>query len=120
MLTKTDLNAMRKVIREEVEGEIRDAKQTLDTNIRLSRIQIQGDIRGLDDRVKNVELGVNKLEKDMKSNKRELRYLRKTLNVVIGDYDEKDHALDKRVTEIEGHLGLSFISELPIASPVDF
>ena len=59
MLTNADLSAIKKIIREEVGNEVKDAKQTLEAEIRLSTIQIQSDINDLEDRMKNVEIRLN-------------------------------------------------------------
>ena len=108
MLTKTDFDQIgklvRKVVREEVETEISDAKKTLESQIRLSKMEVRSDISDLDDRVKNVEVTVSTLDKDMKNVKKDLNYLKKSMNLVVKNYDEGDTKLARRVTRIEEHL----------------
>lgn len=48
-----------------------------------------------------------KLDKKLKPIKKDLRYLRKTVDLIVANYDEADVKLDRRVKKIEHHLGLS-------------
>ena len=41
MLTKPDIAQIRKVVREEVETEVKDSTRNLESQIRLSRMQVQ-------------------------------------------------------------------------------
>ncbi len=111
MLTKSDFDqigkAVRKIVREEVETEVSDAKKTLESQIRLSKLEIKSVISDVDDRVKNVEVTVSTLEKDMKKAKKDLSYIKKTVDLIVKNYDEGDVLLGKRVTKIEKHLGIS-------------
>ena len=104
MLTKSDLSQIRKIIREEVETEVSDAKKTLESLIRISKLEIKSSINDVDDRLKNVEIGVDMLEKDMKNVKKDLKYLKQTANLIIKNYEEEDIKLQKKVTRIEEHL----------------
>lgn len=45
-------------------------------------------------------------DRELKPIKKDLRCLKKTLNIVIKNYDEGDVKLGRRVTRIEKHLGL--------------
>lgn len=109
-LTKSDLDqiekAVRKVVREEVEAEVKDSTRTLDTQIRMSKIQVQHDISELDDRMKNVEVRVDNIQKDIKTSKKDLRYISKTVDIIAKNYDEEDVKLNRRVRRIEQHLML--------------
>lgn len=60
MLTKQDLLAIRKIVREEIENEIQNAKSEIMTEIKLSRMRVQNDIDILTDRIKNVEILLRK------------------------------------------------------------
>lgn len=104
MLDKTDLSQIRKIIREEVETEVSDARQTLETLIRLTKMELKSEISDVDDRLKNVQIATNNLEKDMKIVKKDVREIHKTINTIVKNYDEGDTALGKRVTKIETHL----------------
>ena len=68
MLTKSDLQAIDKLItgriREEVEAEGRNIRDELKGDIQESRIRIQQEIRDLSDRIKNIEIRINNFEKD--------------------------------------------------------
>lgn len=69
MLTKTDLQAIDKLfskrIREEIEAEGRNIRDELKSDILSSRIRVQQEIRDLADRIKNLEIRTNGLEKDI-------------------------------------------------------
>lgn len=106
MLTKTDLSQIRKIIREEVETEVSDAKKTLESLIRISKLEVKSQINDVDDRLKNVEIGVDMLGKDMKNVKKDLKFLRETANLIIKNFEEADIILKKRVEKIEEHLGI--------------
>jgi len=45
--------------------------------------------------------------KHLKPVKKDLRWLKKTVDIVARNYDEEDVKLGRRVTKIEKHLGLS-------------
>ncbi len=108
MLTKTDLDQVgklvRKIVREEIKVEVSDAKKTLESQIRLSRMEVQSDISDLDDRVKNVEIRLDGIEKDVKDTKKRVKKIGKTVDVMIDLFDKEDVSLRKRVVRIEEHL----------------
>ena len=92
MLTKSDLNQIRKIVREEVETESKSSKEDLQGEIKLARIEIQKEIRQLAKRVKNLEIAVNKIQKDVTS--------------IISFFDQEYLELRKRVGRLEEHLRL--------------
>ena len=47
-----------------------------------------------------------KLENKLKPIKKDLRYLKKTVNIIVKNYDEADVKLERRVRKIERHLAL--------------
>lgn len=49
-----------------------------------------------------------KLDSKLKPIKKDLRYLKKTVDLVVKNYDEEDVKLGKRVSKIEEHIGLTF------------
>ena len=115
MLTKADFDQIgklvRKIVREEVETETKDAVQTLRTEIKESRMRVQSDIRNLDDRVKNVEVRmdglenkINGIEKDLKDVKKRVRKTEKTVDVMIDQFDRGIVGTQKQVTKTEDHL----------------
>lgn len=54
-----------------------------------------------------VEIVVDeRLDKKLKPIKINLRYLRKTVDLIVKNYDEADVKLERRVTRIEQHLML--------------
>lgn len=61
MLTKTDLNQIRKIFREEQRVEIGNLGSSLRSEMKLMRMEIQNDIRDLEERVKNIEVKIDKI-----------------------------------------------------------
>ena len=92
MLTKTDLLQIRKIIREEIEAESKPLQEDLRGEIKLSRIEIQKDIRGLKSKIKDLEISNNKIRKDIKK--------------IVGFFDEEYLQVRKRVERLENHLNL--------------
>lgn len=126
MLVKSDLEQIgklvRKVVREEVEAEVKDSTHTLDSEIRMSRMRIQHDIGELDNRMKNVEVRLDNVQKEIKETivtglepvKKDMKYLKKkvnridkTVHVMAKLFETEDVLLNKRVAKIEAHLGLA-------------
>lgn len=107
MLSNDDLSKIKKIIREEVGNEVKNASQTLESQIRLSRMQIQNDIASLEDRVKNLEVRTSSVESKAVSIEKKLGKVQKTLDIAIRMFDEADIKLHKRVKKIEEHLGLT-------------
>lgn len=104
MLTKNDLKEIQKIVgaitkktvREEIEAEIQVLKDELQADIKMAQIRIQGDVRELADRIKNLEIEVRKLRKDLKT---------------TSDFlDKEGLRVSKRVDRIEKHLKLEPIS----------
>ena len=110
MLTKTDLeqigNVVKEIVRGEVKTEVKDSTRTIENQIRLSRMQVQNEINELDDRMKNVEIRVDGMAKDTKTVKKDVSYLKKTLDVFIDRTDREETKLEKRVTRVENHLSI--------------
>lgn len=96
MLTKNDLSQIRKVVREEVGNETQAVRDELQSDITMSRIEIQNEARGVKDRLKNVEIRVTKMHKDLK----------KGIKQVTNFLDKENIKTRKRVDRVEEHLGL--------------
>jgi len=47
------------------------------------------------------------VEKKLKPIKRDLRYLKKTVDIIVKNYDEADVKIERRVRKIEAHIGLA-------------
>ncbi|MBI3985202.1 MAG: hypothetical protein HY344_04710 [Candidatus Levybacteria bacterium] len=99
MLTKTDIQQIRGVVREEIEAEVSSAKTSLESQIRMSRMQVQHDIGQLSDKVKDIEI-------DVKDVKKRVRKTEKTVDTVIDFFDKDIVAVKKRVDRIEHHLSI--------------
>ena len=96
MLTKTDLSQIRKVIREEVETESQNIKEEIQADIKMSLVRISGELHRIQDRLKNVEIKINKIQKDLK--------------YAVNFLDKESLKIQKRVERIEKHLKLEPIS----------
>lgn len=110
MLIKTDLDQLgkvvRKIVREEVEAEVSDAKNSLGAQITMTKLELKQKINDLDDRVKNTEIKLNGIDKDIKDVKKRVRKTEKTVDVMIDLFDKEIVKTQKRVTRIEDHLSL--------------
>ena len=119
MLTKGDLQAIRGIVkeeiqretrgivREEVENEVQGARDDLRSEMKLSRMRLEDSIDKLADRTKNVEIRVTKMHDELKPMKRDINRLKKDVHYIAGKYDANDVRLSRRVTRIESNLGLS-------------
>lgn len=96
MLTKDDLKQIRSLVREEVGNEVQASKDDLDSTIRDARMRVQVDVRGLADRVKNLEIRVTRNHKEV------LSKLERTSDFL----DRENLKVVKRVEQIEEELRL--------------
>lgn len=96
MLTKDDLVAIRKLVREEVGNESQAIQDELGSELNSARMRIQTDVRELQDRVKNLEIRTARMHKDLK----------KEIKQVSHFQDVENLKTLKRVEKIESHLGL--------------
>lgn len=96
MLTKSDFLEIRKIIREEIENESKSIKDELGADINLTRIRLQNDIEELKDRIKNLEIRVTKIHKELKEEIKLIAHL----------LDKDNMKTLKRVRIIETKLGI--------------
>ncbi len=96
MLTKTDLQSIRKIVREEVETEAENIKTELQSDLKMNLVRIVGELRELKDRLKNVEIKINKIQKDIK--------------YAVDFLDKEGLKVVKRVEKVEKRLGLGPVS----------
>ena len=97
MLTKSDLSDIRKIVREEVENEAQAIRNDLGADINMSRMRVQADIIELKDRIKNLEMRVTKMHKELKEE----------IKMVSHFLDKENIKTLKRVERVEQHLGLT-------------
>lgn len=69
-------------------------------------MQVQNEINELDDGMKNAEIRVDDVAKDVKNIKRNVQKLEKDVEVLIVRSDREETLLNRRVKIIEGHLDL--------------
>ena len=104
MLTKSDLSQIRKIMREEVEQEVKEAKEEMLYEIKLVRVELSVRIGKIEDKLKDLNLRVTKIETSLiKINKDTLR-IKKDIKNLIDYHDEYYVHLRKRVEKIEEHL----------------
>ena len=96
MLTKTDLKEIRKIIREEVETESENNKSEIQAEMKMNMIRVVTEIRELSSRLKNVEVKLNKMQKDLKYS--------------VNFLDKFGLKIQSRVERIEEHLRLEPIT----------
>ena len=92
MLTKTDLSQIRKIVREEVETESGSLQEELQGEIKLSRIEIQKDVHTVKDRIKNLEIAIRKIQKNIKS--------------IVSFFDKEYLNMRQRIEHVEEHVNL--------------
>ena len=96
MLTKTDLKEIKKIVREETEAESENTKNELLSEMKMNMIRTVEELRELNTRNKNLEIKINKIQKDIK---------------YTVDFLDRDHLkTQKRVQRIEEHLGFEPVS----------
>lgn len=89
MLTKTDLNQIKGVVRDVVD-------ERLDAKVKPMVDEL------LDQRLKPIKKDLSTLEKI----KKDISYIKKTVSIIVKNYDEADVKLEKRVRRIGQHLAL--------------
>ncbi len=102
MLTKNDLEQIRKIIRadvreivrEEVDNETQAIKEELQADITHAQMRIRSDIDELKNRIKNLEIRVTKMHRELKEE----------IKLVANFLDRENVATNKRVKWIEDHL----------------
>lgn len=97
MLTKADLKEIRKIVREEVEAEAEHIKDEIHADVKMSLVRISGELNQIKDRLKNLEIKVNRIQKDLK--------------YAVNFLDKEGLRVQKRVDRVEKHLGLAPLSQ---------
>lgn len=98
MLTKDDLQKIRGVVREEVEAEVGNAQEKLESDLRMTKVTLANRIDEVDSRVKNSEIAI----------KREIKKVVKKLEDMDNFLDKELIADRKRIVRIEEHLNFPF------------
>ena len=105
MLTKSDLSAIDKLvskrIREEVEAEGKNTRDELKSDVITSRMRLDQQIRELAGRIKNLEIRVNKADKNSEKG---FKKLDKRFTDLFDFLDKDQLKTAKRVEKIEKHL----------------
>jgi hypothetical protein len=94
-LTNDDLKKIRGVVREEVEAEVGNAKRDLDASISSVRLRNSYELNQINNRLKNLEIGQSKIQKDLDS--------------TIDFLDKQDIKTEKRIERVEKKLNLQAI-----------
>lgn len=110
MLTKTDFDQLgklvRKVVREEVEAELKNTRDSFEHEIRTANLHLRNAMREQGDRIKNMEVRLLSVENEIKKARKDIRKLQKDVSVAIDFFNVEDTRLEKRVRKIEDHLSL--------------
>ncbi len=106
MLTKNDLDQIRKVVRQEVKVEVKDSAQTLESQIRLSRMQVQRNIGEVDDRIKNVEIRLDDVSNNVKKTQKDISQIKRDQGTMLDLLDKEQMQQRKRIVRLEEHVGL--------------
>ena len=95
MLTKDDLKQIRSVVREEVETEVGNAKQDLESKIFRLEIHNSSELTNINNRLKNSEIRI----------KQEIKKVYDKLDKMDMFLDKEVMADRKRIVQIEERLG---------------
>lgn len=111
-LTKSDLQQIGNVVDERLNkrfipvekrlGGIEDRLEPVEKrlgNIEQRLVPVERGLSNIEDRLEPVEKGVKALRRDV-------RYLKRTVDIIARNYDEGDVLLARRVKRIEDHLSL--------------
>ncbi|OGY11613.1 MAG: hypothetical protein A3A58_03390 [Candidatus Blackburnbacteria bacterium RIFCSPLOWO2_01_FULL_41_27] len=115
VLTKSDLDQIRKVVREEVEVEVTTATRNLQIQILQSRIEARTDNKELKEHAKTTEIlargserRLTKLEAKIDKNHKEIK---EEIKQVSDFLDKENLKAVKRVKRVEEHLSLPPLSQ---------
>lgn len=115
-MQKSDLDQIgkivRKIVREEVDHDIKDSTRMLDHEIRKSRMLVQQDINVINERanseelrMKNLELRLSSIEKDANSNNNGLKkIIMKMHKDILKKLETVSYTLDKQNVETLGRV----------------
>lgn len=108
MLTKTDLDqigkVVKKIVREEVEAEIKETREDLLYEIKLVRMEFSARLDKIEDKLKDLDIRVTKIETSLDKITKETAKIKKDIRKIIEYHDEYYIHLRKRVERIEEHL----------------
>lgn len=104
MLTKTDLQQIRGVVREEVEAEVKNAKSDLEHQIFRVEIRNSSELSEIHDRLKNLEVGQSRLEKSFVRLEKGQMRIQKDVTYTRNFLDHRDILNEKRIAKIEAKL----------------
>lgn len=111
MLTKQDLIQLRKIVREEVVAETRSSREELQAEIKFARMETINEINRLDNRIKNIQIGLSQFQKDTEKRLKRIELnisrLRKDLNAFTLSFDRDRANLQKRIMILESHAGIA-------------
>ncbi len=115
MLTKTDLSQIKgivksetkKIVRQEIEAEGKNIRDDSRSELRSARMRIQEDVRELSGRIKNLEIRVNSMGREMK---KEFKKVREEIKNSVNFLDKDYVRLKSKVERIKTHLKLESIS----------
>lgn len=98
MLTKNDLQAIKQVVKNEVDESIEKKVEPL---LQKELSPIKNDVEDIKDDIKTIKKEI----KPIKSMHRDIRKINKNVNAMLAMLNRDDMRLQKRVKKIEDHLG---------------
>ena len=105
------LKSFRKIVREEIETEGKNIRDEVSSDVTSLKIKISNDINYLSDRVKNVEVGMNSLDKKVEEFEKkvfsEFRKVNKNIKDSVNFLDKENLKLRKRLESVEGELNIT-------------
>lgn len=93
---KIEREQIRKLIREEIEIESQRIREELRTEIKLTKMELSNKISAIEDQLKSIEITITKMQKD--------------IGGIISYFDRETIKLNKRITTIEERLMSSRIN----------
>ncbi len=107
VLTKSDLDQIKKAVREEVETEGSNTKKSLKTDILVLGARVQNAIKDLSSRTKNLEIGQKALGEKIDRVDKKLEGVQGDISEILTAIDQHQSMLENRVYRLEEEVGLS-------------
>ena len=102
MLSKNDLQQIRDVVREEIEVETKPMRG----EIKFSTLKLESRIHETQNKMKDVTIKLDKMDRNIKKIRSEVRFIREALNATIKHFEQEDVQINSRIGRIEDHVGL--------------
>jgi len=88
MLTKSDLDQIRKAVREEVTSEVKEFNRDLQSDIKLLRMELSLRLDKIENKLKDLEIRTTRVEDTLVKLVRDVSKVKKDINSLISYHDE--------------------------------